>query len=137
MNTSKKEKVIRRYFEELFTQGQLHVIDELLHPSYVNHSPSPGLPPGRDGLRIVVPALRTAFPDLTYTIEELVIGVDAVATRTTLRGTHRGEFFGLSPTGRSFMVQQMTIERFEGDLIVAHYRVTDEASLMRQLTASE
>jgi predicted ester cyclase len=128
-----KQLVIRRYFEELFNQGQLHVIDELLHPNYVNHSPSPGLPSGRDGLRIVVPALRAAFPDLSYSLEELVVGRDAVATRTTMRGTHRGDFFGLAPTGRSFSVQQLTIERFEAGRIIAHHRVTDEAGLMRQL----
>lgn len=128
-----KQLVIRRYFEELFNQGQLHVIDELLHPNYVNHSPSPGLPTGRAGLRIVVPALRAAFPDLSYSLEELVVGRDAVATRTTMRGTHRGDFFGLAPTGRSFSVQQLTIERFEAGRIIAHHRVTDEAGLVRQL----
>lgn len=127
--------VIHRYFAELFGQGKLELIDELLHPAYVNHSPSPGLPPGREGLRVVVPALRAAFPDLSYTIEELVVGADSVATRTTVRGTHRGDFFGLAPSGRAFSVQQMTIERFEGERIIAHHRVTDEAALIRQLTA--
>jgi steroid delta-isomerase-like uncharacterized protein len=127
--------VIHRYFEELFNQGKLELIEQLLHPRYVNYSPSPGLPTGREGLRIVVPALRSAFPDLRYTIEDLVVGSDAIATRTTLRGTHRGDFFELPATGRSFSVQQMTIERFEDDRIVAHHRVTDEASLLRQLGA--
>jgi steroid delta-isomerase-like uncharacterized protein len=130
------ESVIRRYFQELFNQGRLELIEELLHPEYVNHSPSPGVPAGRDGLRVIVPALRSAFPDLTYTIEELVVGADAVATRTTLRGTHRGDFFGLPASGRAFCVQQMTIERFAQGRIIAHHRVTDEASLLRQLTAA-
>ena len=129
-----KEIVICCYFGELFNEGRVALIDELLHPDYVNHSPSPGVPAGRAGLRVVVPALRAAFPDLTYTIEDLVVGEDAVATRTTMRGTHRGDFFGLAPTGRTFAVPQMTIERFAGDRIVAHHRVTDEAALMRQLT---
>jgi steroid delta-isomerase-like uncharacterized protein len=130
-----KSDVIRRYFEELFNRGKLELIDELLHPRYVNHSPSPGVPTGREGLRIIVPALRAAFPDLHYTIEDLVVGDDAVATRTSLRGTHRGDFFGLAATGRCFSVQQMTLERFEAGRIIGHHRVTDEASLMRQLTA--
>lgn len=131
-----KEAVIRRYFEELFNEGRLPLIEELLHPEYVNHSPSPGVPAGRAGLLVVVPAMRSAFPDLHYTIEDLVIGADAVATRTTVRGTHRGDFFGLAPTGRSFEVPQMTIEHFRDGRIVGHHRVTDEAALMRQLTGS-
>jgi len=127
------KNVIRRYFEELFNRGRLDVVDELLHPDYVNGSPSPGLPPGREGVRIVVASLRTAFPDLHYEIEELVAGEDAVAVRTTMRGSHRGDFFGLPPTGRSFEVQQMTIERFREGKIVGHHRVTDELSLLKQL----
>lgn len=130
------ELVIRRYFQELFNEGKLDLVDVLLAPNYVNHSPSPGLPPGREGVRVVVRALRTAFPDLSYTIEDLVLGDDAVATRTTMRGTHRGDFFGLAPTNRPIEVAQMTIERFSEGQIIAHHRVTDEAMLMRQLTGS-
>jgi steroid delta-isomerase-like uncharacterized protein len=130
-----KLAVVRRYFEELFNRGKLELIDELLHPRYVNHAPSPGIPPGREGLRVVVPALRAAFPDLTYAIDDLVVGEHSVATRTTLSGTHLGDFFGLAASGRCFSVQQMTIERFEAGRIIAHHRVTDEASLLRQLTA--
>lgn len=100
----------------------------------MNHSPSPGLPPGREGVRVVVQALRAAFPDLRYTIEDLVVGADAVATRTTMRGTHRGDFLGLAPTGRRIEVAQMTIERFREGRIVAHHRITDEVALTRQLT---
>jgi len=88
---------------------------------------------GRDGVRWVLRALRTAFPDLRYVIEDLVVGDDAVAVRTTMSGTHRGDFFGLAPTGRSFQVSQMNIERFRDGRIVAHHRVTDMAELMRQL----
>ena len=129
-----KQIAITRYFGELFNDGKLDLVDELLHPDYVNHSPSPGLPPGREGVRVVVTALRAAFPDLTYTIEELVVGPDAVAVRATMRGTHRGDFFGMPATGRSFEVGQMTIERFRDGKIIAHHRITDEASLVRQLT---
>lgn len=133
MNTD-ETRVIERYFRELWGEGRLDLVEELLHPDYVNHSPSPGLPVGREGLRIVVPAMRAAFPDLSYAIEELVVGPGVVATRTTMRGTHRGDFFGLAPTGRAFAVAQMTIERFAEGRIVAHHRVTDEAGLLRQLT---
>lgn len=63
----------------------------------------------------------------------MVVGESAVAVRTTMRGTHRGDFFGVAPTGRSFAVAQMTIERFREGRIVLHHRVTDDLGLMRQL----
>jgi steroid delta-isomerase-like uncharacterized protein len=126
--------VIERYFAELFNQGRVELVPELLHERYVNHSPgSPDLPRGREGVTIVVQALRAAFPDLTYTIEDLVVGEGAVAARTTLRGTHTGVIFGLPPTGRKVEVAQLTIERFLDGRIVAHHRVTDELAMMRQL----
>jgi steroid delta-isomerase-like uncharacterized protein len=129
-----KARLIERYFGELFTAGQLGLVDELLHPDYVNHSPgSPDLPRGREGVKIVVASMRRGFPDLRYTIEELVVGEEAVATRTTMRGTHRGEFFGLPATGRAVEVAQMTFETFRDGRIVAHRRLTDELTLRRQL----
>ncbi len=134
----RNEDLIRRYFDELFGRGRLELVEELLAEDYVNHSPgSPDLPRGRDGVAIVVRALREAFPDLRYAIEDMVATEDAVAVRTTLTGTHQGDFFGLAPTGRAVRVQQMTIERIRGGRIVGHHRVTDELTLMRQLGACE
>jgi steroid delta-isomerase-like uncharacterized protein len=129
-----KVDVIRRYFEELFNQGRVELVPELLHAEYVNHSPgSPDLPLGRDGVTIVVKALREGMPDLRYTIEDMVVGSDAVAVRATLTGTHTGSLFGMAPSGKSVRVSQMTIERFRDGQIVSHHRQTDDLSMLRQL----
>jgi steroid delta-isomerase-like uncharacterized protein len=125
--------LIERYFHELFNGGRVELIDALLHPDYVNHSPGPGVPPGRQGVALVVGALREAFPDLHYRIEDLVVAPDAVAARTTMSGTHLGSFFGLPPTGKAVRVAQFTIERIRDGRIVAHHRLTDELAMRRQL----
>lgn len=131
-----KAQVIRRYFEELFNRGQVQLVPELLHPDYVNHSPgSPELPRGREGVVIVVEALRRGLPDLHYEIEDMIVGDDAVAVRTTLTGTHTGDLFGIPATNRPIHVSQMTFERFCDGRIIAHYRQTDDLSLLRQLGA--
>ncbi|HEX2658837.1 MAG TPA: ester cyclase, partial [Polyangia bacterium] len=120
--------LITRYFEDLWNRGDASLIDELLHPDYVNHSPgSPTMATDRTGVAWVLGALRTAFPDLRYVIEDMVVGDDAVAVRTTMTGTHRGDFFGLAPTGRAVRVNQMNFERFRDGRIVSHHRVTDMA----------
>lgn len=129
-----KRTVIERYFEEVWNQGQLDVLDELLAPDYVNHSSSmPDAPPGPEGVKPIVAAMRRAFPDLHYTIDRMVVGDDAVAVRVTLTGTHVGDFFGIPPTGKPFKVTQTNIEQFRDGKIVAHWRNTDELSLLRQL----
>ena len=92
--------VIERYFGQLFNEGRVELVDELLHEDYVNHSPgSPELPRGREGVRIVVEALRRGFPDLHHAIEDLVVGKDAVAARTTMTGTHLGDLSMLRQLG--------------------------------------
>lgn len=126
--------VIQRYYDLLFNEGRVELVRELLHPEYVNHSPGwPELPRSRDGVAIVVRAMRAAFPDLHYTIEDVVTSDGAVAVRTRARGTHRGEFLGRPGSGKAFDVSQITIEHFRDGQIVAHHRVTDELALQRQL----
>jgi len=109
--------VIRRYYSELFNQGRVELVDELLAPDYVNHSPgSPGQDRGREGVKAVVKWLRSEFEGLHYTIEDMVEGSDAIAVRTTVRGRKNG---------REFEVSQITIERFRDGKIIAHHRVTE------------
>jgi len=91
------ETLARRYFEEVWNQGKVDVLEELLAPDYVNHTPSFGTPPpGPTGLKPIVLAMRRAFPDLHFTIEDVVVAPDAVAIRTTMTGTHKGDLFGIS-----------------------------------------
>jgi predicted ester cyclase len=79
--------------------------------------------------------MRAAFPDLRYDIEQIVEGANTVAVHLTVTGTHLGDFFGTPPSGRSFRVMQINIERIAGGKIVAHRRLTDELSLLRQIGA--
>ena len=126
--------VARRYFEEVWNLGKVEVLDDLLAPDYVNHTPSFGSPPpGPDGLKPIVLAMRRAFPDLHFTIEDVVATPNAIVIRTTMTGTHQGDLFGIAPTHRRVNVTQIQIERVRGGRIVEHWRVTDELTLMRQL----
>lgn len=128
------QRVIERYFDEVWNQGKLDVLDELLAPDYVNHSSSlPDSPRGPAGVKPIVAAMRTAFPDLHYAIEQIVVGAEAVAVRVRMSGTHRGDFFGIPPTHKRFEVTQTNIERFRDGVIVEHWRNTDELALFKQL----
>jgi predicted ester cyclase len=80
-----------------------------------------------------VQAIRNAFPDLHYRIEDAVATDEAVILRVVMTGTHRGPLFGLAPTGRRIEVDQINIERIRNGRIAEHWRVTDELGLMRQI----
>lgn len=132
--TERNRELGRRYFEEVWNQGKVAALDELLAPEYVNHTPStPNPPPGPVGLKPIVLGMRTAFPDLHYTIEDVVATDDAVVMRVRMTGTHRGDLFGLAPTGKAVSVEQINIEHIRDGRIVEHWRITDELALMKQL----
>jgi steroid delta-isomerase-like uncharacterized protein len=130
------ERAVRRYFDEVWNAGHLDVLDELLATDYVNHTPStPNPPPGPGGLKPIVTAIRSAFPDLRFDIEDILVDGDKVAVRVRMRGTHQRSLFGLPATGKTVDVEQINIEHFVGSKIREHWRVTDELSLLRQLGA--
>src|SRR6266446_7430580 len=91
--------LVRRFIDEAQNKGNFGVIDELCADDFVDHSPLPGLPPTREGIRILFGLLRAAFPDLRVVISEQIAEDERVVTRKTFVGTHGGEFLGLPPTG--------------------------------------
>src|SRR5262245_42445407 len=90
---------------------------------------------GRDAVRLRAQTLLTAFPDLRLERLELVIDGDRHADRWVLTGTHRGELFGIEPTGRRIRVEGATFTRLGADgLVVEDVHLSDVAGLLAQLT---
>ncbi len=134
MSTEEANKAsFRRAYEELFNQGNLSLVEELIAPDFLNHEAPPGSNRGPESMRQLIRMLRTAFPDLHFTIEELVAEGDTVAGRVIMSGTHQGTFQGMPPTGRSFRQAQMHFVRFRDGKGVEHRAVRDDLGLMQQL----
>ncbi len=91
--------LMRRLFEEGFHSGKLAVVDEIFHPNFVDRS-TPEQPPGTEGVKDYISMVRTGFPDISITIEDLVAEEEKVVVRTTWRGTHLGEYEGIAPTSK-------------------------------------
>jgi steroid delta-isomerase-like uncharacterized protein len=131
-------RVIARYFDEVWNQGRVDVLDDLLTSDYVNHSPSiPNPRPGPADLKPIVQAMRAAVPDLRYEILDLIVDHDKIAVFLRVTGTHVGTLFGMAPTGRTFDIRQMQIEWLREGRICQHWRITDELALLRQLGLAE
>lgn len=135
MNTSKTNKdIINRYFEEVWNQGKIDVLDDILSKEYINHNPGFENPkPGPEGLKPIVIAIRKGFPDLKYIIKNIVATDDYVAVHVVMTGTHTGDFFGIPATGKKIEVNQMQFERISDGKMIEHWRVTDDLSMMKQL----
>jgi steroid delta-isomerase-like uncharacterized protein len=79
----------------------------------------------------------SAFPDLHYTIDDMVAEGDKVAARVTMTGTHKGEFMGIPPTNKKITIRAIFIERFAGGKIVEEHGEYNALDLMRQLGLKE
>lgn len=101
MVTEQNKAIYRRFIQEVFNEGRVDLLHEVLSNSYVFHDAPPGTPSGPEGVKQIVTMFRAAFPDLKITIEDQVAEGDKVCSRSTMRGTHRGVIFGISGTAKS------------------------------------
>jgi steroid delta-isomerase-like uncharacterized protein len=125
----------QRFFDEVWNEGKLDVVDELFAPEYVGHPSGPEeTVRGPEGVKTYVGGLRAGVPDLTLTIEDQVVDGDKVATRWTARGTHSGALLGIQPTGRAAVVTGITIQRIgDAGRIVEGWTNWDMLGMLQQL----
>ena len=128
--------IIRRIFEEVWNNGDLTGVDELMATDHVFHGPGGEESKGLEGLEPMVSMFRTAFPDLHVTIEDMFADGDRVATRMTERGTHKGDFMGIAPTGRQFTRTAIIIHRLAGGKEAEVWEGVDSLALCQQLGVS-
>lgn len=134
MTEEQNETAFRRLIEEAFNRGRVDVVDQIFAPHFVEHQDGI-LPPTTRGVKASIVSLRTAFPDLTLAVEDLIARDDRVWARLTGSGTHRSPFAGLPPTGKLVRATFVDICRFEDGRIVEHWGVPDLFSTLAQLCA--
>lgn len=133
MSSEENKAVLRRINDDVVSQGKFAVVDELLTPDFIDHTPFPGVPATREGITLLFKGLRSAFPDLTATIRDQVAEGDRVVTRKLLHGTHGGELFGIPATGRHVDFGVIDIVRVVDGTMAEHWAVVDQMTLMQQL----
>jgi predicted ester cyclase len=133
MSTEDNKATSRRFYEEVINQKQLAVVDEVAGDDYHSHDFPPGLPPGREGLKIFISVFHAAFPDGHLTIDQMIAEGDTIATRLTFHGTQTGEFQGIAPTGKKVTIPALDMARFESGKLVEHWGGPNQMSLLQQL----
>ena len=133
MSFEKNKALARRYQEEVWGKGNLSLIDELVAADFVDHSLPAGMDPGFAGAKTAVQGALDAFPDGQWTVEDLIAEGDKVMTRVSWRGTHKGEFIGIPPTGKQVTVSGMYGYRIADGKIAEWWDYSDNLGLMQQL----
>jgi steroid delta-isomerase-like uncharacterized protein len=108
-------------------------IDELVEPDATIRTPLPGDATGAQVLKQVWSVLLRAFPDLQLDVKDLIGEDDKVVARIVVTGTHRGDYMGVEPTGKSIAYDEIFIFRFANGRVVETWGVVDVYAQMKQL----
>jgi steroid delta-isomerase-like uncharacterized protein len=132
--SEQNKTLVRRAVEEVWNRGNYAVVNELVASDIVVHASTPdGEIHGPEGVKQFYATLRRAFPDIHFTIEDQIAEGDRVVTRWTARGTHRGEFNGIPPTGKQGAISGIDIDRIADGKVVECWPNADELDLLQQL----
>ena len=131
MSTEDNKVIVRRGFEAV-NQKNLAVFDEILNPDVVVHSASTTMQ-GLEAYKQFLSMLLTAFPDLHFTIEDIIAEGDTVVARYTTRGTHQGTYMGIPPTGKQVSGSGMFIDRIVNGKGIEQWFNSDTLGLLQQL----
>ena len=135
MSTINNKSVIRTFIEDVINQGHLERADDIVVEDFVELDPLPGQAQGREGLKEAIRQMRSAFPDIRWTVDEMLAEDDKVFTRFTWSGTHQGAFLGVPPTGRRITVKGMIIDRLAAGRMADSRILMDSLGMMQQLGA--
>ena len=133
--TQDNSAIVRRFVDEVINLGKMGSAEEFVWEDVVEQVPLPGQGPGLEGLKDVLRGMRSAFPDIDFSIKEQVCEGDKVVSRFEWTGTHKAEFMGVPATGRQVRVWGVVIDRLEAGRIKDTRILMDALGLMMQLGA--
>jgi predicted ester cyclase len=117
-------------------KGNVAAIDASVSPDFIDHSLRMGLSSDRNRFKRTWATFRAAFPNFHVTVDDAIADGDKIVVRITNRGTHQGEFFGISPTGREVTFTSIVVFRIADRTIAERWGVLDMFGLLQQLGAT-
>jgi len=130
---AQNKAVVRRALEELWNTRNLSICDEVFDPNCTLYFQGKSYPFNPNEAKETIGYWLKAFPDFKFTIEDMVAEEDKVAVRLIFTGTHKGEFYGIAPTGKKISVTQTEIDRLVDGKIVESWEDFDQHGMFKQL----
>jgi steroid delta-isomerase-like uncharacterized protein len=133
MSIEENKAIVRRYYEEVFNQRKVDLVDEIAVEDYVEHDPFPSQGNGRSDLKARVQAILSAYNPMRFKMEDVVAEGEKVVVRWSQTATHSGNFMGIPPTGRAVTVAGIDIHALRDRRMAEHWHVVDMFGLLQQL----
>lgn len=120
VSSDENKELLRCYYEDVVSTGAVDDVPGFVSPDYVEVHDNTRHAIGVEGAKAHIRGVRHTYPDLRLTVEQQIAEGEWVATRVTMRGTHRGEWLGIKPTGQRIEVAAVNIDRVVDGRIVEH-----------------
>ncbi|KAE8759535.1 MULTISPECIES: ester cyclase [Paraburkholderia] len=135
MSAESNKLLMSRFVEFINTANEV-LAEELVDANAIFHAPvSPDPFIGPHGYMEILGMMRSGFPDIQWTLEEMIAENDTVAARFIMRGTHQATFFGVPASGKKIQVQAVNFYRFSNGKIVEERAQPDLLALLQQIGA--
>jgi steroid delta-isomerase-like uncharacterized protein len=126
---------MQRFYDELLSDGNFDVIDEIVADDIVDHEAMPDQPEGKDGVRWFIELLRAGFSDIKVTMGPALESGDLASAQFTITAKHTGEFMGVPASAKQIEIETIDIVRVADGKCAEHWGVTDNMALMQQIGA--
>lgn len=134
MSAESNTATVRRGIEECLNNGNMAVADEIFTPDFVFHTPAQPKPfYGPAGFKQYVTTIRSAFPNIRFTIEDIFADERRVVARWSAQLTHTGDFFGIPPTGNSATLTGIHVYHLRDGKIEEEWQELNALGLIQEL----
>jgi predicted ester cyclase len=136
LDLSDRLRMERRVVETLyraFSDKNPDLVDEVLAPAWEDIPLAPGQGPGPEGIKPIIRSFAQAFPDVQITVHDMIQEPGKIGVRAEITGTHRGEIFGIAPTGKKVSFRLHEFHTLDGERLTATWHMEDWFGLFLQL----
>ncbi len=138
MSIDQNKTIVRRFYEELWNGRKLEVADEIFAPDCISHQLQSGaeitaIPRNAEAVKEHIGEWLKGFPDLNFTVEQMLAEDDRVVTCATMRGTHTGVWNGISDTGKEVSIRMTIIHQIVNQKIAADWVLVESLGFFQQL----
>lgn len=138
MQAEENKIVVRRFYEELWNERKVEIAEEIIAADCLTHQlragvDDAGTPRTPELIKEHVAVWLAGFPDLHFTVEQLIAEGDRVVSYSRMRGTHTGVWHGLAPTGREVSLPMVVIQRIAGGKIAEDWVLVESLGFYQQL----
>jgi len=132
------KQLINRFVEELWNERRLDVADAIFDKDCVTHqlrsgAPVDAVPRGPEAIKEHIADWIASFPDLRFSIEQMLSEGDRVVMQLLMEGTHQHAWLGIPASGKKLQIRMFTVHRVMQGKIVEDWVLVESLGLFQQL----